>query len=371
MAVFDRGWKDISNSAVLLRGYMAKVLLIEDDPYSTKWLLDMLRGRGYEVAAASDGEQGIEAARRENFEVVVTDWKMPGVDGFDVINILHLVKPELPVILITGFLTPEIAVQAERLGAYACVLKWPQPPRVLDLLDNAAHQPLIGSSRLMQNICKDAGTVAGTDLTVMIQGKPGSGRKSLGQMIHRHSQRSGRPFVSVDCSTEAAQSEVPEAWSRYLEKRLEEAGNGTVVFQHVGRLGCKAQAKLLAVMPDGTIPQARILVTIEPDEHLRIREDLYHRLSEFHISIPPLREHPEDIPELVRDFVDRYADSRIMPDETLQYLKRQEWPGNVRQIRTVLDEAILLARGHTLTPNLFEQVFRERALDDFHLNGNA
>src|ERR1041385_8406274 len=147
MAVFDRSWKEISNSAVLLRGYMAKVLLIEDDPYSTKWLLDMLQGRGYEVASACDGEQGIEAARRESFEVVVTDWKMPGMDGIEVINILHLVKPELPVILISHFIAPEIAVQAERVGAYACFSKWPQPPRVLNLLEQAARHPLIGSSR--------------------------------------------------------------------------------------------------------------------------------------------------------------------------------------------------------------------------------
>jgi len=334
---------------------MAKVLVIEDDPFGAKLLLGILQRGGYEVASASGGQQGVETAKREAFEVVVTDWQMPGPDVFDMIKMLHIFKPQLPIVLLTGLPGPELSVQAERLGAYACIAKWPDPANFLGLLQRAIHWPLLGECRAMQELRKHIGIVAATETTVLVCGERGTGRASVSRMIHRHSPRADRPFVSVECnrSLDRAQTGSKDTWGRYIDQKLQETLHGTLFLQHIGDLSDSEQAQLLKFLPDGAHADMRVMASVEPGGEAALRDDLYYRLSEFVIRVPPLREHREDIPELVKDFTDRYAEASTMPQATVQFLQQQSWPGNVREIRTILDEALLLSQGRTLTPELF------------------
>ena len=341
---------------------MPKVLVIEDDPFSTKLLLGMLKRGGYDVASASGGEEGLETAKREAFQLVVTDWQMTGTGGFDVIKMLHLLKPQLPIILLTGFPKLELSVQAERLGAYACIAKWPAPADFLGLLQRAINWPFLGRSRAMQEMCKYIGIITATEATVLICGEPGTGRASVSRIIHRHSQRADQPFVSVDCSRslDRKRTDPRETWGRYFDQKLQEALHGTLFLQHLSNLDYSEQTRLLKLLPDGAPTDMRVIASIEPGGEVALREDVYYRLSEFVIRIPSLREHREDIPELVKDFLGRYAEASTMPEATIQYLQQQDWSGNVREIRTILDEALLLSRGRTLTPELFEGLLRRR-----------
>jgi DNA-binding NtrC family response regulator len=335
---------------------MAKVLVIEDDPFSTKLLLGILGRGGYEVASATGGEQGFETAKREPFQVVVTDWRTSDPDGFDVIRMLHVFKPQLPVILLTSFPRPEISVQAERLGAYACVAKWPDPGNFLGLLQRAIHWPLQGRSRAMQQICKHIGIVAATEATVLICGEHGTGRTSVSRLIHRHSQRADQPFVSVECDRALDQQHTDslETQGRHFDQKFQEALHGTLFLQHIGNLTHIEQAQLLKFLQHHAPAYVRVIASIEPGGESRLRDDLYHRLTEFVIRIPPLREHPEDISELVKDFMDRYAEASKISEPAIHYLQQQDWPGNVREVRTILDEALLLSQDSALTPELFE-----------------
>src|SRR5260370_22363148 len=242
---------------------MKKVLLIEDESSSAELLEHILQGGGYEVAGAKDGDEGLEAADREPFQAVLTDWKMPCVNGLEVISKLHVVRPQLPVILISGFLTPEVAIQAERLGAYGCRVKPPDPAVLLGLLDQAVSQgwPLVGSSRAIQNVRKEIALVAATSLSVLIRGAPGTGRTLVARAVHRHSHRADRPSVEVDLNGFPERrldaelfGDAPGTFSDTKKRRmgcLQKANQGTLFLHEIGHLSQRAQAQLLAVSPDG------------------------------------------------------------------------------------------------------------------------
>jgi len=293
---------------------MAKVLLIEDDPCSTLILRHILQGGGHEVAGARDGEEGLETADCEDFQVVVTDWKMPRMDGLEVIKALHLLRPQLPVILISGFLTRELAIEAKGLGAYGCLAKPPDPTDCLSLVKKAVRRKrgtgtvVPTESRAMLSVCKQIGLVAETRTTILIRGEPGSGKGSVARLIHQHSSRAKGPFVPVDCAGYSEGMLYRELFGdpagELLEGRvrrggrLEEANHGTLFLYGIADLTPRTQAELLGALGDEGIKagadsglDVRVVAAThrnleEMVANEQFREDLYHRLAQAVIHMP-------------------------------------------------------------------------------------
>lgn len=197
---------------------MSKVLLIEDEQTLASALQRVLEVEKYEVTTATDPAKGLALARKGDFEVVVTDLKMPGISGMDVIKDLHENRPQLPVILMTGHHTTETAIEAMKFGAYDYILKPPDPPEFIGLIEKAVsnsrlmseqvelgHDPgaskdaIIGSSRVMQNVYKEIGRVAAMPVTVLIRGETGTGKELVARAIYQHSERADKPFIEVNC----------------------------------------------------------------------------------------------------------------------------------------------------------------------------
>src|SRR6266404_328761 len=327
---------------------MSKVLLIEDEITLAAAIQRVLEVEGYDVIAATDPEEGLAAARKGDFQVVVTDLKMPGISGMEIIKELHERRPQLPVILMTGHHTTEAAIEAMKLGAYDYILKPPNPPEFLALIEKAvtnsrlmseqvevgqagfAKDAIVGSSRLMQNVYKEIGRVAAMPVTVLIRGETGTGKELVARAIYQHSDRGNQPFIEVNCVAipeNLLESELfghePGAFTDAKTRRIgrfEQANRGTILLDEIGDMSPRTQAKLLRVLQDRSIQRLggketipvyvrvsaathRNLESAIPERHFR--EDLYHRLNDAVISLPPLRERREDIPDLVRYFIER------------------------------------------------------------------
>ncbi len=375
----------------------SKILFIDDEPSLAAALKQLCVIAGYEVSTATSGAEGLVAAANGDFHVVVTDLKMPGTSGMEVIKKLHATKPLLPVILMTGHHTADTAIQAIKWGAYDYVIKPPVPDELLALIKKAvaAGQPallppepveaafpretIIGSSQVMQDVCKEIGRLAPMPVTVSVRGETGTGKELVANAIHEHSERARGPFIEVDCANlpEAAlESELfghdrgafPGVDSRRIG-RFEQANHGTIFFDEIGDLSPRAQTQLLTFLQNRTIQRCGgtdlipldvrvIVVTHDNLEEAiaegRFRADLYQRLNEAVITIRPLREHREDIPDLVRMLIRRCsAEFELAPsmptDDAMAWLQEQPWPGNVRELRNVIRKALLRARGHLIT----------------------
>jgi DNA-binding NtrC family response regulator len=390
---------------------MSKVLLIEDESSLAAALQRVLEVEGYEVVAATDSTKGLAAAREGDFQVVVTDLKMPGVSGMDVIRTLHDMRPQLPVILMTGHHTTEAAIEAMKLGAYDYILKPPDPPEFLALIDKAvansrlmsepvdlgkarpAKDAIIGSCRAMQNVYKEIGRVAAMPVTVLIRGETGTGKELVARAIYQYSNRAHKPFIEVNCVAipeNLLESELfghePGAFTDAKTRRIgrfEQANQGTIFLDEIGDMSPGTQVKLLRVLQNRTIQRVggkdlipvdvRVIAATHCNLELAIserhfREDLYHRLNDAVIALPPLRERREDIPELVRYFIERYgvelgSQNPSMPNpESLAYLQQQDWPGNVRELRNVIRKALLLARGYSITRDMLDRALAQTSI---------
>jgi len=377
-----------------MREEASKILFIDDEPTLAAAFKQLFVSAGYEVSTATSGTEGLAAATKGDFHVVVTDLKMPGTSGMEVIARLHSAKPLLPVILMTGHHTADTAIQAIKLGAYDYVVKPPIPDELLTLIKKAVaagkpaslplepvfpKETIIGSSRVMQDVCKEIDRLAPLPVTILIRGETGTGKELVAHAIHEHSERARGPFIEVDCANlpeTALKSELfghergafPGADTRSIG-RFEQANHGTIFFDEIGDLGLRAQAQLLSFLQDRAIQRCggtdvvpldvRIIAVTHDDLEQaiaegRFRADLYHRLNEAVISIRPLREHREDIPDLVRTLVRRcsaeFGLGASMPtDDATAWLQEQPWPGNVRELRNVIRRALLRARGHVIT----------------------
>jgi nitrogen regulation protein NR(I) len=373
-----------------------KILLIEDDPGIAGGLKKELHAEGYDVVVATRGDDGLAHAKQQPFDAVVTDLRMPGLSGLELVGQLHAVKPKLPIIMMTAFGTTETAIEATKLGAYDYLLK---PLDMAELLDSVAKavacnrlmsEPIelgaagfaisavIGNSRAMQGVYKEIGRVAATAVTVLIRGETGTGKELVARAIYQHSQRASQPFIAVNCAA------IPEtlleselfghergaftgAHARRIG-RFEQAGRGTIFLDEIGDLSLAMQVKLLRVLQEKYIQRVggnekvavdvRIVAATHRDlesaiQEKEFREDLFYRLSGVTITLPPLSQRADDIPDLVRYFVQRSAvelasDSPAIQPEALLFLQHQTWPGNVRELENVVRQALLLARGYAI-----------------------
>ena len=339
----------------------SRILLIEDDASIAGGLKKELQVEGYEVAVAERGDRGLAKAKEQPFDVGITDLKMPGLSGLELVEQLHGAKPKLPIILMTAFGTAETAIEATKLGAYDYLLKPFNMAELLDLIAKAVacnrfrSEPvemgdvgkesgaaIIGQSRAMQAVYKEIGRVAATAVTVLIRGETGTGKELVARAIYQHGNRSAqperpaRPFIAVNCAA------IPEtlleselfghergaftgAHARRIG-RFEQANHGTLFLDEIGDLSPSTQVKLLRVLEDKYIQRVggnekipvdvRILAATHRDlesalkeneasRAFRFREDLFYRLSGVTITLPPLSQRPEDIPDLVKYFMQR------------------------------------------------------------------
>jgi len=373
------------------------ILLVEDDAAIAGSLQRLLSRSGYRVTHCARGDEGLKQARHGRFDLVLSDFKLPGLNGLDLAAQLHTARPLLPVIVMTAHGTTETAIEATRLGAYDYLLKPFAPGELLELVRKAvatsrlasepvelgeavaARDVLIGRSRGMQTLYKEIGRVAAKPVTVLIRGETGTGKELIARAIHQHSARAGRAFIAVNCAA------IPEtlieselfghergaftgAEARRIG-RFEQAHEGTIFLDEIGELNAATQSKLLRVLQESTIQRLggketlaldlRVIAATHLDLEAAItakqfRDDLYYRLSVVELHVPPLRERREDIPLLIQYFLRRYsselgASNPSISAEAVAFFQEQPWPGNVRELENAIRKAMLLARGYAIS----------------------
>jgi nitrogen regulation protein NR(I) len=373
-----------------------RILLVEDDEQIVTALTRVLADEGYDVTHAQDGTKGLLLATTDSCDLVITDFKLPGVSGMELVQNLREARPRLPVILMTAHGTTDTAIEATKLGAYDYLLKPFEMPDLLDLVEKAVassrvmlepvdiselspgHSAIVGKSRAMQEIYKEIGRVAGKPATVLIRGETGTGKELVARAIYQHSDRADKPFITVNCA--AIPETLLESELFGHEKgaftgadirrigRFEQAHQGTIFLDEIGDMSINTQAKLLRVLQERSIQRVggrenistdvRVIAATHRDLDAAInakefREDLYYRLNVVAITIPPLRQRSDDIPDLIRYFLMRYAVDfnveipAIHPD-AMRFLTEQMWPGNVRELENAIRKALALARGYAI-----------------------
>ena len=398
-----------------------RVLIIEDDAGVAGSLKKELEAEGYEAALAFRGDDGLKAATQVAYDVVISDLKMPGLSGLDLVSQLHAARPKLPIILMTAFGTTETAIEATRLGAFEYVLKPFEMTELLALVAKAAAcngsssgllelgmpEPtgpgIVGRSRVMQALYKEIGRAGQSSVNVLVRGETGTGKELVAHAIHQHSDRAARAFVPVNCAA------IPEtlleselfghergaftgAQARRIG-RFEQASGGTLFLDEIGDLSPSTQAKLLRVLEEKYIQRVggneaitvdtRVLAATHCDlegaiKEKQFREDLFYRLSALTIRVPPLRERLEDVPDLVKHCL-RFCSAEAgvgapsMRVEAVDFLQRQSWPGNVRELENVVCQALLLAQEHPIglaqVQEAYTRAARPAALPEQTLNG--
>jgi DNA-binding NtrC family response regulator len=390
----------------------ARILLIEDDQGIADTLRRVLLEEGHEVAVERRGDEGLARAGRDSFNLVITDLRLPGLSGLVLVRQLHAAQPRLPIILTTAFGTTETAIEATKFGAYDYLLKPFDMPRLIELVRQAADSnrlmcepvslgetggkdALVGQSAAMQAIYKEIGRVASKPVTVLIRGETGTGKELIARAIYQHSERSGAPFVAVNCAA------IPEtlleselfghekgaftgAHTRRIG-RFEQAHRGTILLDEIGDMTPGTQVKLVRLLQENYLQRlggkenipldVRVIAATHRDLEAAIgrkefREDLYYRLNVVVITLPPLRQRREDIAALTRYFLRKhgpalgYAEPSIQ-SEAIEFLQTQPWPGNVRQLENIVRKALLLAQNYTVTADHARAALDKTAAPDF------
>jgi len=375
---------------------MKKILIVDDEVNMLLVLEAMLRKEGYAVKTASDGMEALEILQADDIAVVVTDLKMPNLDGLGLLARTGAEYPAIPVIIITAHGTVETAVKALKKGAFDYITKPFDQDDLKNIIQKAYkthvfsddelipsseeidHFNIIGVSRQMLQIYEIIKTVAPTTTTVLITGETGTGKELIANAIHRNSPRRDNPFIKINCAAIAEnllESELfgyeKGAFTGAVTRkpgRFELAHKGTLFLDEVGELSKDMQAKLLRVIQDQEFERVGGLRTIKVDVRLvtatnrdlrqdvkdsRFREDLYYRLNVLPIDIPPLRERKDDIPVLCDYFIDKFNKKlqrhvTAMDSNVRQAFFGYGWPGNIRELENLLERLILLTQGNTL-----------------------
>src|SRR6478672_5043710 len=368
----------------------SRILIIDDEMEIRKSLRMILEYEGYEVLEASSGAEGLSLAEREAPDLVFLDVKMPGMDGLEVLQRLQASRETLPVVVISGHGTVSTAVEATKAGAFDFIEKPLGSDRVLVTVKNALeherlrdentslkravevrHQ-MVGESPGLRQVWDAIKRASPTNATVLLLGESGSGKELVARAIHRNSLRSRDRFVQVNCAAipeELIESELfgheKGSFTGATEKQIgkfEQADHGTIFLDEVGDMSAKTQAKVLRVLQEGEVERlgsartikvdVRVIAATNKDLELEIekgtfREDLYFRLSVIPIRVPPLRDRREDIPALVRHFVDYFSrennrrPARFSPS-AIEALRRARWRGNIRELRNAVERLLIM-----------------------------
>ena len=370
-----------------------RILVIDDEAAIRDSLRMTLEYEGYEFVGAATGQEGLVLAERDAPDLVLLDVKMPGMDGLEVLDRLHAMNEALPVVVISGHGTISTAVDATKKGAFDFIEKPFASERVLVSLRNALdsrqlrdenrslkkaveirHQ-MIGESAGLKHVMAAVSRAAPTNATVLITGESGVGKELVARTIHRNSLRARERFVQVNCAAipeELIESELfgheKGSFTGATEKQIgkfEQADRGTIFLDEVGDMSPKTQAKVLRVLQEGEVERIGSARTIKVDvrviaatnknleeeiEKGHFREDLYFRLAVIPIYVPPLRERPDDIPLLVKHFMDQISrDSNVRAKRlslgAMDVLQRYRWKGNIRELRNTVERLIIMSAG--------------------------
>ncbi len=380
-----------------------KILIVDDEPGVRGSLCRWFRDDGFEVGVADGASEALTRLNEAKWDLALVDIRMPGTDGIELQRRMRQVDPELVVIMMTGYASVDTAVAALKNGAYDYITKPLDPDDVAHLVRNAlAHRrsqeenvrlkevvasqstaDIVGQSVAMKKLFALIDTVAPTDATVLITGESGTGKEVVARAIHNGSPRRFHPLVAIHCGalTETLlESELfghekgAFTGAQYRKKgKFEMAEGGTVFLDEIGDISLKTQTDLLRVLQEREITRVgghqpikvdfRCVAATNKDlEALikdgRFRPDLYYRLNVFRIELPPLRDRREDIPLLVKHFIDKYAAamnrkiSSIEP-AAMALIQRDDWPGNVRELENAVERAMVVARGTELREDDF------------------
>ncbi len=383
-----------------------RILIVDDEEGMRRLLGRVLTREGYETVTVGSGAEALRQVAAERFDLVVTDIKMPEMDGLQLLAELKAYEPSLPIIVMTAYGTIENAVQALRSGAYdylvkpfendeikLTVAKVLERERLLaenrylhaELEGRYDFSGIVGGSPAMQQVYEMASSVAASNANVLITGESGTGKELLARSIHFSSPRKEKPFIVLNCaalSEGVLESELfgheKGAFSGALETRkgrFERADQGTLFIDEVAEMSMSAQVKLLRVIQEHEFERVGGNRTISVDVRIvaatnkrledqvrdgRFREDLYYRLNVVNIPIPPLRARREDIEPLSRYFLQKYVKETgrkitDMSPRALSCLLAHDWPGNVRELQNAMERAVVLARSEVLTPRDFPQ----------------
>jgi two-component system response regulator HydG len=378
---------------------MPKILIVDDQRNMRTTLAMMLRGVGYEVDEAADGDQGGSSGATGAFDLVLTDLRMGAKDGIDVLRNIKERQPMTEVIVMTAYGTIESAVEAMRLGAFDYIQKPFTEQELLvkvqkalenrrlagevalltrEFQDRYKFENIVGRSSVIREVLGRVVRVAPTDATVLITGESGTGKELIAKAIHANSRRSERAFVSINCAalTETLlESELfghakgSFTGAQTARKGLfEEADGGTFFFDEIAETPSAVQAKLLRAIQENEIRRVgenkpihvdvRIVAATNQDllkavSEKRFRQDLYYRLNVARFMLPPLRERREDLPELLQYFLDKYNHKMKvrarLSDDVLDALMRYDFPGNVRELEHMLEQAVALVQDGVIT----------------------
>jgi DNA-binding NtrC family response regulator len=380
---------------------MPSILVIDDKESMRNMLAKTLEAEGYEVDIARDGEIGLEKAREKRFDLVLTDLKLPRMDGLEVLSSIKGFDPETAVIVMTAYGTIETAVQAIKQGAFDFLAKPFDVDHLNVLIQRAlenrrllaenvllreelAHSlgfnEIIGKSEKMKEVTRLVKKVTSGDTTVLLSGESGTGKELFGRAIHSLSPRKNEPYVAINCAAiprELLENELfgseKGAYTGAVARKMgkfEIAEKGTIFLDEIGDLDIALQAKILRVLQEKRFERLGGTKTIDVDvrviaatnydlkkaiERKTFREDLYYRLSVFPIHIPPLRERREDVPELADFFIQKYClemkkEKKSLSKEALGLMDKYHWPGNVRELENTIERAIILCEGKKILP---------------------
>jgi DNA-binding NtrC family response regulator len=380
---------------------MPSILVIDDKESMRQMLAKTLESEGFEVDTARDGEGGLDKAKEKRFDLILTDLKLPRMDGLEVLSSIKDLDPEVAVIVMTAYGTIETAVQAIKQGAFdfltkpfdvdhlhVLIQRALENRRLLaenvllreELAHNLGFTEIIGKSEKMKEVTRLVKKVAYSDTTVLLLGESGTGKELFARAIHSLSPRKSGPYVAINCAAiprELLENELfgseRGAYTGAVTRKMgkfEIAEKGTIFLDEIGDLDIALQAKILRVLQEKRFERLGGTKTINIDvrviaasnfdlkkaiEKKDFREDLYYRLSVFPIHIPPLRERREDIPELADFFIRKYClemkkEKKSLSKEALSLMDKYHWPGNVRELENTIERAIILCEGKKIMP---------------------
>ena len=401
---------------------MENILIVDDEKNYTMIIGEILQEEGYTSITASSGMEALDILNNEIIDLILTDVKMPGMSGIQLLEKIKELNPDIPVIIMTAYGSVEKAVDAMHRGAYTFILKpfenqaliahitkalsvykiVQENSRLKDAISSRySFDNIIGKSRPMQEIYEIIKKVAPSNASVLIEGESGTGKELVAKSLHYNSPRKNKPLIVVNCSAFAETLLESELFghekgaftgaSALKKGRFEISDQGTLFLDEIGELPISLQTKLLRVLQEKTIERVGGTLPIHVDFRLiaatnknledevkngNFREDLYYRLNVVKIVMPPLRKRSEDIPLLIKHFMDKYAneqqpESRVsgITPEAVKILCDYQWKGNVRELENILERCILLGSGDMITPSDLPLQVRQNISSYLDLDG--